>query len=409
MKLRMADEVDLPFRIIIRQNDRIVKRCETWTLQARRSRTNSRRSSSQSNINVQCEAWDEMNFSAIHTESQHEEGAMSLSIAVPFQVLLYRHRNATRLARGFWHTEILDGRQRMGNEMDRSPKTARESLSADFPFDCAASDKHFMTDSSRLRGSASSDWILCGHLTQKANLSTGSYVLRISLSIKDTPDDYIFRLKYKAVDIGTIDSVTGQVAITRSPFQKSSRDYRIETPVVARHKRHYSDLSQELGHTEMTGLTPFTHRLTLVTLASSDDHLSKRHTMRSRSQPPDDTPRVAISRKRKYHGIQSGRDSPDIPRSHAGISPTTSMPFLARSAASLSINNMQENNLGHVLRCTPGVTQAPRYEIEVKRNLYDGIKPLYQQLPKLGPIDSTKDTYTTVLNARMMDFKVYDQ
>lgn len=284
----------------------------------------------------------------------HEDPASSLvrclylDTTAPFSVNIYRHRDCVRLQNGFWHTEILNQRSRMGNALDRSPQDMYSGADT-FPFPDAVTEnlealdmgRTNSTDSCRsrlsdCRGDGDREWILCGCLRQKVDRSSGFYRLRLSPSMTLARGDHLLEFAYR--DVGSRERHGTPMRRTPTSTVPTSRRIEVpETPVVRRSKRKASASPSygSDGPDRATAISPMVFRVAQIDIGtSSTSPTATTHptppkgvvvdlvpTTGRHSAPPDFSDHLhhhhpkSISRKRKLFdgaGADSSATAPNI-------------------------------------------------------------------------------------------------
>lgn len=244
----------------------------------------------------------------------HHTNCIHIDTNEPFTIVLYRHKNCTRLSNSFWHVENLDGRSRMGNALDRSPVVEKAATENQFPFpkivESLAPSRGPMLWSlsddcyDRKYDYSDDEWILCGYLRQKVEQLSGKYSLRLSPSMRPSRDDHILTISYYDSKISP-ESVRSQ----SSPLVNAS-----STPVVSRHnKRPSSGISEyatgDQGSTHGPGMTPVAFRVSQMTIAQGNN-TNENQKKRSYTSTTDPASSKVWSLKRKL--IYGG---PQVPRS----------------------------------------------------------------------------------------------
>lgn len=328
-----------PFKVVIIQDDRLLIRLEA------RSRTTTQ--SDQSS-----ESGGE-NTGKRSREKTRRRECIRLDTTKVFEVLLFRHKLATQLAAGFWHTERIDQRQRIGNALDRSPRTIHEQSMKEFPFGKKPSLRDGIIEE------FSSEYVFCGCLQQKGSHSRGRYTLRISPMSNAAKEEYVFDVKYKDAaphieDLtledekareGTVDPVSSAANTSASIYtDRSTNTDGSTTPVLLRTESgiHGSRIQ------DITGPRAF--------LASRP---------------------VFVSQKRKLYGADSGQDPtvhsssesppkrtrPDLIASvYAAESPTripaSSIPRNAEHKRDTSCHTLLDDESKKCRQSKPGMTST---------------------------------------------------
>lgn len=238
-----------------------------------------------------------------------EKNLIYIDTSEPFTVVLHRHQKCTRLAGGFWHTETLNGRPRMGNVLDRSRLSEEKMTEADelrlprLSRNCdpaSLSMARSRSDNTYDRSLDFSDnvWIPCGHLRQKVDQPTGRYSLRLSPSMRPSKEDHVLDLWYHDSKIRS-----EPAEAPKSPEHKLNR--QIETPVLRRHKRPASSMEDypdfDLRPSQAVTTSPVAFSISKLSLRSSPIGWSAksrgdRHDYASALEMPQ---KKAVSHKRK--------------------------------------------------------------------------------------------------------------
>lgn len=206
----MRGASEWPVRVVIVQNGFVLEHFtvnpesnENDHRHGRKAQQTGRRSSHRQRSSTLSKASDEDGDSAIDWQCLYVDTASA------FDVVLYRHRDCSRLSKGFWHTEVLDNHSRMGNALDR--KYQGDQATTDAANACLR--KHLQSINSTGHSTSGMlhqdhtvdherDWEICGQLHHKVNKDFGHYSLRLSPALAPSTLDHVFNLQYKHMTSG---------------------------------------------------------------------------------------------------------------------------------------------------------------------------------------------------------------